>query len=127
MVGNAVATMAQAMDLIKKVDHPNLGVMFNLCHFLMDEKAETMEAVLEKAGDRLFAVSTAGADLGGRSWRALIQPLHKGTFPQKRLFAALKKLNFKGPVGLQCYAVRGDKRTNLKNSMAAWKKTLDEI
>jgi len=125
--GNAVATMAQAMDLIKKVDHPNLGVMFNLCHFLMDEKAETMEAVLEKAGDRLFAVSTAGADLGGRSWRALIQPLHKGSFPQKRLFAALKKLNFKGPVGLQCYAVRGDKRTNLKNSMAAWKKTLDEI
>ena len=46
---------------------------------------------------------------------------------KKILFAALKKLNFKGPVGLQCYAVRGDKRTNLKNSMAAWKKTLDEL
>ena len=39
----------------------------------------------------------------------------------------LKKLNFKGPVGLQCYAVRGDKRTNLKSSMAAWKKTLDAL
>ncbi len=125
--GNAVATMAQAMDLIKKVDNPNLGVMFNLCHFLMGEKSETMEAVLTKAGDRLFAVSTAGANLGGRRWGDLIKPLDQGNFPQKRLFGALKKLGFKGPVGLQCYAVRGDKRTNLKNSMAAWKKTLDEL
>jgi hypothetical protein len=39
----------------------------------------------------------------------------------------LKKLNFAGPVGLQCYGVRGDKRENLKNSIAAWKKILAEL
>ncbi|MFP6695078.1 MAG: TIM barrel protein, partial [Pirellulales bacterium] len=41
--GNAVATMPQAMDLIARVDHPNLGVMFNLCHFLKGEQAEDLE------------------------------------------------------------------------------------
>ena len=125
--GNAIATMPQAMNLIAKVNHPNLGVMFNLCHFLKNEKAEDLELVLEKAGTRLFAVSTCGATLGGRGWNDLIKPLDQGDFPQVRLLRALKKLNFKGPVGLQCYAVRGDKRTNLSNSLAAWNKILAEL
>ncbi len=122
--GFAVATMPQALDLIDKVNHPNLGVMFNLCHFLRGEDARDLEKVLEKAGPRLFAVSTCGANLGGEGWSDLIKPLDQGDFPQERLFRALKKLDFKGPVGLQCYGVRGDKRTNLKNSMAAWKKII---
>ena len=83
--------------------------------------------MLEKAGPRLFAVSTAGADLGGKNWGDLIQTLDQGDFPQKRLFLALKKLKFKGPVGLQCYAVRGDKKANLKKSIGAWQKVLAEL
>ena len=125
--GHGVATMSQAMALIQKVDHPNLGVMFNLCHFLKSEKAEDLEKALETAGDRLFAVSTAGADLNGKNWGALIKTLDEGDFPQKRLFGVLKKLKFSGPVGLQCYAVRGDKRKNLEKSMTAWKKTMKEL
>ena len=101
--------------------------MFNLCHFLKNEKAENLEIVLEKAASHLFSVSTCGADLDGKNWDTLIQALDKGTFPQKRLLAALKKLNLKGPVGLQCYGVKGDKRANLKQSIAAWKRVLDEL
>ena len=125
--GFAVATMPQAMDLIAKVDHSNLGVMFNLCHFLTGEKAEDMERALKGAGARLFGVSTCGANLNGQGWNELIQPLNQGDFPQSRLMRTLKKLNFAGPVGLQCYGVRGDKRTNLSNSIAAWKKILTEL
>lgn len=126
-VGNAVTTMPQAMDLIGKVNHPNLGVMFNLCHFLKSEKAEDMEKVLEAAGDRLFAVSTCGADAEGTNWGQLIQTLDKGTFPQKRLFGKLKEMKFSGPVGLQCYAIKGDKKENLKASMGAWKKVMSGL
>ena len=125
--GFAVSTMLQAMDLIEKVNHPNLGVMFNLCHFLRGEDPATLESVLLKAGDRLFAVSTSGAVEGGKEWSCLIQPLNKGSFPQKRLFKTLKKLNFKGPVGLQCYGIKGDKRDNLESSIDAWKKMLPAL
>lgn len=125
--GNAVATMPQAMGLIEKVNHPNLGVMFNLCHFLHGEKAEDLEKVLTAAGDRLFAVSTCGADAEGRGWGQLIQTLDKGTFSQERLFKTLRKLNFKGPVGLQCYALKGDRRTNLKTSMKAWQDLMKKL
>lgn len=125
--GNAVATMPQAIDLVEKVGHANLGIMFNLCHFLKSEKASDLECILEKSAPYLLAVSTCGADLEGTTWGALIQTLDKGNFPQKRLFSTLKKLNFKGPVGLQCYAIKGDKRSNLKESFHAWEKILCEL
>ncbi|MDF1841813.1 MAG: TIM barrel protein [Rubripirellula sp.] len=125
--GNAIATMPQAMELIRTVAHPNLGVMFNLCHFLKNERSEDLELVLENAGSRLFAVSTCGANLGGEDWGQLIKPLNQGDFPQARLMQTLKKLGFKGPVGLQCYAVPGDKQQNLTDSMTAWKKILSEL
>lgn len=125
--GNAVATMPQALDLIEKVNHPNLGVMFNLCHFLKNEQAADLETILEKARPHLFSVSTCGADLDGKDWSSLIQTLDKGTFPQKRLLIALKKMNYEGPVTLQCYALKGDKRTNLQASVAAWNSLLKTL
>jgi hypothetical protein len=76
--------------------------------------------------DRLFAVSTNGADQDGKGWDRLIMPLDQGSFSQARLLKALKKVGFKGP-GLQCYAVNGDKRANLENSIAAWRKALEQI
>jgi hypothetical protein len=96
--------------------------MFNLCHFLRGEKLEDFEGVIKSAGDRLFAVSTAGADAEGKEWDSLIQTLDKGTFPQRRLLTALDKAGFNGPIALQCYNVKGDKRENLAKSMAAWAK-----
>jgi len=125
--GNAVATMPQALDLLGKVNHPNLGVMFNLCHFLKNEKASDLENILEKARPHLFSVSTCGADLNGQDWGSLIQTLDKGTFPQERLLAALKKMNYKGPVTLQCYALKGDKRTNLQTSITAWNTLINNL
>lgn len=125
--GFAVATMPQALDLIEKVAHPNLGVMFNLCHFLKNEDPASLEATLAKAGPRLFAVSTSGADLKGANWNRLIQTLDQGDFPQERLFKTLKKLGFRGPVGLQCFAIKGDKRENLEKSMAAWTALLEKL
>lgn len=125
--GFAVARMPEAMDLIRRVNHPNLGVMFNLCHFLKGERAEDLERVLEKARSHLFAVSISGADLGGRTWGDLIKPLDQGNFPQMRVLRALKKVGFRGSVALQCYGVRGDKRANLQRSMAAWKELMGQL
>jgi hydroxypyruvate isomerase len=125
--GNAVATMPQAIELVEKVNHPNLGIMFNLCHFLKSEKAEDLEAILTKAAPHLFSVSTNGADSDGKNWDTLIQTLDKGNFPQQRLLGALKKLHYKGPVCLQCYAVKGDKKSNLKQSIDAWEKIFKDL
>ena len=120
--GFAVATIPQAMNLIAKVSRPNLGVMFNLCHFLRGENSSDLEKVITEAGDKLFAVSVSGAEVDGKNWGALIKPLDEGDFPLSNLLGILEKKKFQGPISLQCYGVPGDKRKNLERSMAAWKK-----
>ena len=125
--GNAVATIPQAIDLVQRVGHPNLGIMFNLCHFLKNEKPETLKAVLTKAAPHLFSISTAGADKKGNNWGELIQTLDRGTFQQTKLFEILKSLDYQGDVALQCYGVKGDKKQNLQTSMTAWKLILATV
>lgn len=120
--GFALQTIPQAIEWVQEVDHPNLGVMFNLCHFLKNENVDDLEATLNKVRPYLFAVSTHGATVGGRQWNELIQPLDEGDFPQERLLKQLRQMQFKGPVSLQCYGLQGDKVKNLERSMEAWKK-----
>ena len=115
-----VEYIADAQYFIEAVGSPSLGLMFNLCHFLKGEHAEDLEATLQEVGPHLFAASTCGADREGTDWSQLIRPLDEGTFDQARLLRALKDCGFSGAIGLQCYAVKGDKRENLRRSRAAW-------
>ena len=55
--GFTIATIDPALELVEKVDRSNVGVMFNLCHFLKSEKESDLEATLDRAGSKLFAVS----------------------------------------------------------------------
>jgi sugar phosphate isomerase/epimerase len=125
--GFTIATIDPAIKLVEQVDRPNVGLMFNLCHFLKNEKQANLEETLARAGKRIFAVSTCGADNDGRDWGALIQPLDKGSFEQARLFDTLKTIGFQGAVGIQCYAVKGDKRKNLERTAHAWKQILAKV
>ncbi|NRB44153.1 MAG: hypothetical protein HRU47_05015, partial [Verrucomicrobiales bacterium] len=62
------------------------------------------------------------AEEGSRSWQKLIQTLDRGNFDQSKLMNLLKGVGFNGPVGLQCYAIKGDSRENLERSINAWNK-----
>ena len=119
--GFYVARIDEAIRIVKKVDRKNVGLQFNLCHFLKSEQADDLEKTITAAGPYLFQVSTSGAQIGGKNWQQLIQPLDRGDFPQKRLFDALRKINFSGAVGLQCYSIKGDAKKNLEASIGAWK------
>ena len=125
----------KGIDLVKRIDRKNVGIAFNLPHFLAVSKKEDVEKLpmlLKKAAPHLFAVSICGAtplseeekkSVGNQKiWDYFIQPLGEGTFDNDRLLAELKKVNFKGPVGLQCYNIKGDKRDILTKSIHWWKK-----
>ena len=118
--GFAVETLAQSVALLEELGLSNVGIMFNLCHFLKVEQEQGLEESLKKLSPYLKAVSTNGADLDGKGWPQVIQTLDKGSFSQQRLFRALDKIAFAGPVSLQSYNLKGDKTGNLKHSMAAW-------
>ena len=122
--GFYVETVEDAVRVAKKVDRKNVGVCFNLCHWLKVGSGHDMKSLMELALPHLFLVTVNGADSNpalDKGWDRLIQPLGQGSFDVHDFMKTLHDLGFKGPVGLQCYAVKGDKYENLKRSMAAWK------
>ena len=128
--GDWTERVEDAVRIAKKVDRKNVGVMFNLCHWLKVDDEKNLERVLKLALPHLFTVTINGADSGlGRrgGWNRLIQPLGSGTFDIAAFLRTLRKLGYTGPIGLQCYGLRGDAREHLTRSMAAWRKLSAQI
>ena len=124
-VGFYVARVEDAIRLAQKVDRKNVGVSFNLCHFLKLDNEANLDRRLEEAMPYLFVVSINGADGGNTQeldWNRLIQTLDRGSFDVGRVLKKLIRLGFTGPIGLQCYAIPGEPRENLQRSAKAWKK-----
>jgi len=114
-----------AVRVANKADRENVGAMFNLCHWLKVDDEKNLQRVLKLAGAKLMAVTINGADGGlgrGGGWGKLIQPLGSGSFDVAGLLRTLKKLGYTGPIGLQCYGLKGDAREHLTKSIAAWRK-----
>ena len=123
-VGCWVERIEDAIRVAGKVDLPNVGVMFNLCHWLRVDPQRDYKPLLQSALPRLWAVSINGADPfdAQPGWDHYIQPLDRGSFDVAGLMKTLKELGYQGPVGLQCYGIGGDAREHLERSLAAWRR-----
>jgi sugar phosphate isomerase/epimerase len=119
-----------AIELVEALKRPNVGLTFNLPHWLAltpPAGEKSLRELLVRARPHLFAVSVNGAsNLDDKSdrgtiWKSLIQPLGQGSFDSCGLLQTLVELDFHGPVGLQCYDIPGDKAGHLAQSMTAWK------
>jgi len=112
------------LRIATKAGRTNVGVTFNLCHFLKTEPGKDWTKTLDRAKAKLFVVSISGADPKGTNWGALIQPLDKGTFDMAAFLAYLDKIKFAGPIGVQDYGIGGDPGATLKRSYDAYKKLI---
>jgi len=119
-----------AVRIAGKVKRPNVGVMFNLCHWLKVDDEANLKPLLDLAMPNLFAVTINGADRavdiheGKGNW---IQPLDSGSFDLLGFLKLLRELGYTGPVGLQCYGIEGDARDHLTRSIAAWRTFSDQV
>jgi len=113
-----------ALRIVKKVDRPNVGLTFNLCHALMDGAEDRIPDLLETISPHLLIVSINGADSHPqqRTWAQLIQPLGQGSYDVRVVLNKLQAVGFNGPIALQCFSIKGDPKTLLTGSMAAWRK-----
>jgi hypothetical protein len=77
--------------------------------------------LLERAIPRLYGVTLNEADRQGRDWETLIQPLGRGDYDVTGLVRTITGAGYRGPLGIQCYGLKGDPGIYLKQSMAAWR------
>ena len=109
----------------RKADRPNVGATFNLCHWLKVEGDRDPRPVLQDALPKLFFVSINGADAGDTKkldWNKLIQPLGQGSYDVAGLLKMLKEVGYKGSVGFQGFAIKGDARDILTQTMQGWRR-----
>ena len=109
-----------AVRIVKEVDRKNVGVTFNLCHWLKVDDEKNMKSLIKSAMPHLFVVTINGADSGGKDWKQLIQTLDRGSFNMRRFLKTLKNSGYTGPIGFQGYGIGGDARDNLKRTMDTW-------
>lgn len=107
-----------------------VGVMFNLCHWMKADSNRDLPAVLTEAGPWLMAVSLSGSDtpgevrIGQGQW---IQPLDQGSYDIKECLRILQEIGYASPVGLQCYGIGGDAQVHLERSIATWGSLCDSV
>jgi sugar phosphate isomerase/epimerase len=111
-----------AAAVAERVNHPRVGLMFNLCHWLRVEGDRDMPSFLRAHIRRVFSVSINGATLGTTEWtNGLVRPLDEGDFDNRPLLALLDEIGYRGDIGLMCYGVPGDARDHLARSMKIWR------
>lgn len=113
------------MRVADRLNRPDVGVTFNLCHWLKVEGAERDPVpVLRAALPRLMFVTISGADTGDTrtmGWDRLIQPLDSGSYDLGRFVRQFQSLGYTGPVGFQGYNIKAEPLEVLTRSMAAWR------
>ena len=114
------------LRVANKVDDPNLGVTFNLCHWLKVEGSERDPLPLIKdALPRLNFITINGADNGDTQnlgWDKLIQPLGRGTYDVGIFVAKTRAAGYRGPFGFQGFGIKMDSKDLLKETMEGWGK-----
>lgn len=125
-------TVEHGISLTKKINRPNVGITFNLAHYLATQyyagqnPVDNFPAWAAKVKPYLFAVSVNGADFPPLSpdrstiWNTLIQPLGKGKYDTYGFLKTFWDMGFQGPVGLQCYNIKQPKKVHLKESIETW-------
>jgi len=122
-VGLYCETIEHAVNMVKATDRKNVGMVFNLCHFLKVEGEQGWQEKAKEAMPYLFMVSINGADSGNTKemdWDQLIQPLGEGSFDTYRLVKFLKDNGYNGKFGLQCYNIKQDCEVALTRSITTW-------
>jgi len=125
-----IEKVEDAIRVARKVNRRNLGMTFNLCHYLANcykeglDPLQQLPELAKVALPHLFAISLNGADATPADtkdiWASFIQPLGAGSFGTYAFLRTFLDLGFTGPVGLQCYSIDQDKAVHLNKSRQTW-------
>ena len=114
-----------SVRLAMHVNRENVGVTFNLFHWLCTDGHE-LDARLQLALPRAWNVSINGCTVRGPR-DGTIETLDQGSYNVEPFLAAVERLGYTGPISLQGWSVRGDAYDNLKRSMTAYRRMTGDV
>ncbi len=127
--GFYVARSDHALSIVKAVRRKNLGLSFNLCHWLATTQQQDrgrLKPLLKELRPYLKMITICGAnDVVSQQptlWDDYILPLGMGSFDTYGLLKyCLRDLKLRVPVGVQCFNIKTDKYQLVQNTMVIWR------
>ncbi len=113
-VNNMMPTAVSAFNMAEKINHPNLGIAFNLTHELNAREGNDVAENFAKVKDRVRAVTISGSRNGNH-----ILPLDNSAFDLKEYMLSIKASDFEGPVGFLNHKLENPS-DYLERSIDAW-------
>ncbi|AEI49685.1 sugar phosphate isomerase/epimerase family protein [Runella slithyformis] len=118
-----------ALALIRQINRKNVGLTFNLCHWLATTSAAErtqLKPHLKELQPYLKMMTVCGANdvitQQKTIWDDYILPLGTGSFDTYGLIRyAVKALKFNGPIGVQCYNIKGNKPQLVQTTIKVWR------
>ena len=134
-LGFYVQRTDHALRLVKSINRKNVGLSFNLCHWLATttlQERNQLKPHLKKLQPYLKMITVCGANdvisKNSNVWDDYILPLGEGTFNTYGLLKyCIKDMKLKVPVGVQCYNIKTDKYQLVKNTMNTWKQYKNKL
>jgi sugar phosphate isomerase/epimerase len=128
-LGFYVERTDHALQLAQKINRKNVGLSFNLCHWLattnLKERVDLKNHLKElKPYLKMITISGANDIISQKKsiFDDYILPLGTGSFDTYDLLKFMvKTIKFKKPIGVQCYNIKGNKPQLIINTMAVWK------
>ena len=117
-----------ALALVNAIDRKNVGLTFNLCHWLAtttEAERTQLKPHLKTLKPYLKMMTICGANdvitTQKVVWDDYILPLGTGSFDTFGLVDYMvNDLKFRGPIGVQCYNIKGDKPQLVQTTIRAW-------
>ena len=103
-----INTHEQVIEVVDRVDHPNLGVMLDTFHMNIEEK--DLGEAIARTGDRLIQVHTCENDRGAPG---------SGNITWDKVAAGLKAIEFDGPVVIESFTADVE---SISEAAAIWRK-----
>lgn len=123
------ASAEQALPLVKKIDSPNLKLAVHLCHEMRAGNGNRIGEVVKNVAPYIGFVTLSGADKEVDTKNAYtmdkstIKPLGEGEYDLSKFLIALKRIDYRGPVGFINFKIDEEKSPEeyLPTSLQAWK------
>ncbi|MFB3902922.1 MAG: sugar phosphate isomerase/epimerase family protein [Acidobacteriota bacterium] len=111
-------SVAQNIEVVRKVNHPQVGYNFNVSHWVPLEGDKDYRPLLRANADKLFCLIICGSQIGGKGQ---VLPLGQGNFDNRALLKSVREIGYKGPIGIMFYSIPGDPNDLLNQAMKTWK------